>query len=155
MTAAQRFPPPVDQGKTWTTDRPVQVAYGVRGPGGRLQQRPSPVDRAVRPTWPQQLDRLSDHWNERLTDDHHQTALPRVVAAALVEAGFDLHDCAGVGCGSTAWAGCAWPRAHPVAPATRPAGSSSPGPSTTGWPSTTSAATRRRGYAGHEERETS
>jgi hypothetical protein len=83
----------------------VEIAYGVRGPDGRLQERPSPADRAWEAHLSEQLDRLSDGWDDRITDDHPQAALLREVATALVEAGFDLHDCASARGGSRALGG--------------------------------------------------
>lgn len=90
----------------------VRIAYGVPGPAGRLQQRPSPAERAWEAHLSEQLDRLSDGWNDRITDSHPQAALLREVATALVEAGFNLHDCAGARGGSHALGGvCLTPTA--------------------------------------------
>jgi hypothetical protein len=91
----------------------VQIAYGVRGPDGRLQERPSPADRAWEAHLSAQLDRLSDGWNDRITDNHPQAALLREIATALVEAGFDLHDCAGARGGSHALGGVCLTQSSP------------------------------------------
>ena len=50
-----------------------------------------------------QLDRLPEDWDDLLTDDDALTTLVVEVAAALVEAGLPVHDCAG----SDSRAGCA------------------------------------------------
>ncbi|MEU2347129.1 hypothetical protein [Modestobacter sp. NPDC049651] len=74
----------------------VEVVHGVRGDGGRVVRRQSPAERAWLVQLGEQLDRLPDDWDDRLDDDDDAlVTLVVEVAAALVEAGLQLHDCAG------------------------------------------------------------
>ncbi|MDP9428435.1 MAG: hypothetical protein M3Q47_05935 [Actinomycetota bacterium] len=72
----------------------AHAVYGLRGPDGALGRRPSPAERAWLAELGLQLDRLSEDWDELLSDADALTTLLVEVSAALVEAGFDLHDCA-------------------------------------------------------------
>jgi S-adenosylmethionine/arginine decarboxylase-like enzyme len=71
------------------------AVYGARGAGQRLVLRPAPQDRAWLGALSEQLDRLAGDWDELLTDDDELTTLVVEIAAALVEAGMELHDCDG------------------------------------------------------------
>jgi hypothetical protein len=74
----------------------TRVVHGVRrADGGGLARRPLPQERAWLRELGDQLDRLCDDWNELLSDEDSLTTLVVEVAAALVEAGLPLHDCAG------------------------------------------------------------
>jgi hypothetical protein len=74
------------------------VVYGVqRADGGGLVRRQLPQERAWLSELGDQLDRLADDWNALLSDEDALTTLVVEVAAALVEAGVTLHDCAGDG----------------------------------------------------------
>ena len=68
---------------------------GVPRPDGGLVRRQSPEERAWLSELGGQLDRLPEEWDELLTDDDALTTLVVEVAAALVEAGLPVHDCAG------------------------------------------------------------
>jgi hypothetical protein len=74
--------------------RPV---YGTRRADGVLNRRPSPQDWAWLAHLGEQLDRLPDGWDARLSDDDPLTTLVVEVAAALSETGLPLHDSAGAG----------------------------------------------------------
>ena len=76
---------------------PGAPVHGVRRPDGGLTPRPTPEDRAWLAELGDQLDRLPEHWDEDLSDDDPTGTLVVEVAAALVEAGLPLHDCAGDG----------------------------------------------------------
>lgn len=73
----------------------VRPVYGVGRADGGLDRRPSPEDWAWLAHLGEQLDRLPEDWDELLTDDDALTTLVVEVAAALVEAGLPVHDCAG------------------------------------------------------------
>jgi hypothetical protein len=73
----------------------VQVAYGEQRDDGRLLRRQSPEERAWLADLGEQLDRLAEDWDELVSDDDTLTTLVVEVAAALVEAGLAVHDCAG------------------------------------------------------------
>jgi hypothetical protein len=74
----------------------TRVVHGVRrADGAGLARRPLPQERAWLSELGDQLDRLCDDWNALLTDEDSLTTLVVEVAAALVEAGLPLHDCAG------------------------------------------------------------
>jgi hypothetical protein len=74
----------------------TRVVHGVRrADGAGLARRPLPQERAWLSELGDQLDRLGDDWNALLTDEDSLTTLVVEVAAALVEAGLPLHDCAG------------------------------------------------------------
>jgi hypothetical protein len=76
----------------------VRVSYGVqRADGGGLVRRQLPQERAWLTELGDQLDRLGEDWNALLSDEDALTTLVVEVAAALVEAGLALHDCAGDG----------------------------------------------------------
>lgn len=75
----------------------VTVAYGVPGLDGLLSVRATPEDRAFEAYLSEELDKLTDGWNAPLSAaTGPQAVLARQVATALVEAGFTLHDCAGL-----------------------------------------------------------
>jgi hypothetical protein len=69
--------------------------YGVRTAEEGLVLRPSPQDRAWLSELSGQLDRLTEDWHDLHTDSDPLTTLVVEVAAALVETGLTLHDCAG------------------------------------------------------------
>jgi hypothetical protein len=71
------------------------AVYGVRTAQEGLVLRPSPQDRAWLAELGGQLDRLTEDWHELHTDSDPLTTLVVEVAAALVETGLTLHDCAG------------------------------------------------------------
>ena len=73
----------------------VDVVHGARSADGRLVRRQSPEERAWLADLGEQLDRLPADWDERLDDDDPLVTLVVEIAAALVEAGLQLHDCAG------------------------------------------------------------
>ena len=73
----------------------ASAVYGARGADGSLVRRQSPTERAWLAELGRQLDRLAEDWDELLSDADALTTLLVEVSAALVEAGFDLHDCAG------------------------------------------------------------
>lgn len=76
----------------------TRVVYGVRRADGRgLVRRRLPQERAWLSELGDQLDRLGDDWDALLSDENSLTTLVVEVAAALVEAGLPLHDCAGNG----------------------------------------------------------
>jgi hypothetical protein len=75
----------------------VHAVHGVRRPDGGVTQRQSPAERAWLTELGDQLDRLPEDWDQWLTDDDPTVTLVVEVAAALVEAGLPLHDCAGDG----------------------------------------------------------
>ncbi|PZA19613.1 hypothetical protein [Modestobacter versicolor] len=74
--------------------RPV---YGVLRLDGRLVRRQSPQEQAWLAELGEQLDRLPEDWDGPLADEDELVTLVVEVAAALVEAGLPLHDCAGDG----------------------------------------------------------
>lgn len=73
----------------------ARSAYGVRRPDGLLEERQSPADKAWQAYLDDQLSRLSTGHDERLHPAVPHYELTIALAAALVESGFDLHDCAG------------------------------------------------------------
>lgn len=76
----------------------TRVVYGVRrADGGGLVRRQLPQERAWLSELGDQLDRLGDDWDALLSDEDSLTTLVVEMAAALVEAGLTLHDCAGDG----------------------------------------------------------
>jgi hypothetical protein len=83
----------------------VRGVYGVRRPGAAWVRRQSPEERAWLAELGGQLDRLAEDWDELLTDTDPLTTLVVEVAAALVEAGLPLHDCAGRDGGGSAAGG--------------------------------------------------
>jgi hypothetical protein len=73
----------------------AQAVYGARrAAGGEIVLRPSPEERAWLGELGDHLDRLGDEWDELLSDTDPLTTLVVEVAAALVEAGLPVHDCA-------------------------------------------------------------
>ena len=72
----------------------ASAVYGVRQPDGALVRRQSPTERAWLAELGHQLDGLAEDWDELLSDADKLTTLLVEVSAALVEAGFGLHDCA-------------------------------------------------------------
>jgi hypothetical protein len=75
----------------------ARPAYGIRRADGVLNRRPSPEDSGWLAHLGEQLDRLSDDWDEGLSDEHPLTTLVVEVAAALSETGLPLHDSTGAG----------------------------------------------------------
>jgi hypothetical protein len=79
------------------SDAVHRAVYGVRRTDGGVVRRQSPQEQAWLSDLGDQLDRLGEDWDERLTDDDALVTLVVEVAAALVEAGLTVHDCAGSG----------------------------------------------------------
>jgi hypothetical protein len=79
-----------------TTRRAV---YGALRLDGGVVRRQSPQELAWLAELGEQLDRLPEDWDEGLTDEDDDALVTLVVevAAALVEAGLSVHDCAGDG----------------------------------------------------------
>jgi hypothetical protein len=75
----------------------VRAVYGVQRADGGVLRRQLPEERAWLAELGEQLDRLAEDWDEPLSDDDAIVTLVVEVAAALVEAGLALHDCAGQG----------------------------------------------------------
>jgi hypothetical protein len=75
----------------------ARPAHGVQRAGGRLVTVPQPSEKDWLGELGEQLDRLPEAWDELFTDDDALTTLVVEVAAALVEAGLPVHDCAGDG----------------------------------------------------------
>lgn len=75
----------------------TRVVYGSQRADGSVVRRQLPTERAWLTDLGDQLDRLGDDWDELVSDDDALTTLVVEVAAALVEAGLPLHDCAGHG----------------------------------------------------------
>jgi hypothetical protein len=76
-------------------DADARVVHGTLRADGTVARRPSSRDRVWLAELGEQLDRLSDDWDELLTDEDALTTLAVEVTAALVEAGLPLHDCSG------------------------------------------------------------
>ncbi|MFQ1003192.1 hypothetical protein [Modestobacter sp. SSW1-42] len=76
---------------------PVHALYGVRRPDGGVARRQTPEELAWLAELGDQLDRLPQEWDERMDDDDPMVTLVVEVAAALVESGLPVHDCAGDG----------------------------------------------------------
>lgn len=79
-----------------TSDLPVsagtRVVHGRRRADGALLPQSSPEERAWIAELEQQLDRLSEDWDELITDGDALTTLVVEVAAALLEVGLPLYD---------------------------------------------------------------
>ncbi|MGY1740824.1 MULTISPECIES: hypothetical protein [unclassified Blastococcus] len=75
----------------------TRVVFGSQRADGTVVRRQLPAERAWLRDLGEQLDRLADDWDELVSDDDALTTLVVEVAAALVEAGLPLHDCAGHG----------------------------------------------------------
>jgi hypothetical protein len=75
----------------------ARPAHGVQRGDGRLATGQPAAEKAWLGELGEQLDRLPEAWDELLTDDDALTTLVVEVAAALVEAGLPVHDCAGDG----------------------------------------------------------
>jgi hypothetical protein len=75
----------------------ARAVYGVQRADDGLVRRQRPQERAWLSELGEQLDRLPEDWDNLLSDDDALTTLVVEVAAALVEAGLALHDCAGHG----------------------------------------------------------
>ena len=73
----------------------VRAVHGVQRADGALVRRQLPRDKAWLNELGVQLSRLPGDWDELLTDEDALTTLVVEVAAALVEAGLAVHDCAG------------------------------------------------------------
>jgi hypothetical protein len=80
-----------------TTTR--RAVYGALRLDGGVIRRQSPQEQAWLAELGEQLDRLPEDWDDDLTDadDDALVTLVVEVAAALVEAGLSVHDCAGDG----------------------------------------------------------
>ena len=76
---------------------PAHALYGVQRPDGGVVRRQTPEDLAWLGELGDQLDRLPQAWDERMDDDDAMVSLVVEVAAALVESGLPVHDCAGEG----------------------------------------------------------
>jgi len=72
----------------------VRAVHGVPRADGSVVRRQSPQERAWLAQLSTQLDRLPEDWDELLSDTDALTTLLVEVAAAVVEAGLPLHDCA-------------------------------------------------------------
>jgi hypothetical protein len=75
----------------------ARASYGVLRADGALARQQLPEERAWLSELGDQLDRLAEDWDDRLSDDDAVVTLVVEVAAALVEAGLPVHDCAGSG----------------------------------------------------------
>jgi len=88
-------------GLTVPRTNPQRVIYGVQRADGGLGRRQSPEEQAWLRELGEQLDRLPEDWDGELSDDDADddamVTLVVEVAAALVEAGLSVHDCAGQG----------------------------------------------------------
>jgi hypothetical protein len=73
----------------------ANAVHGVQRADGGIVRRQSPEEKAWLAELGDQLDRLPEDWDELLTDDDALTTLVVEIAAALVEAGLPVHDCAG------------------------------------------------------------
>lgn len=73
----------------------AHAVHGVLRGDGRLVRRQLPEERAWLSELGDQLDRLPEEWDSPLIDEDQLVTLVVEVAAALVEAGLSLHDCAG------------------------------------------------------------
>ena len=82
-------------------EAPQRAVYGVPRPDGGVIRRQSTDEQAWLKELGDQLDRLPEDWDEQLSDDEADddalVTLVVEVAAALVEAGLTVHDCAGHG----------------------------------------------------------
>ncbi|WP_164700221.1 hypothetical protein [Modestobacter sp. KNN46-3] len=74
-----------------------RAVYGVLRSDGRLIRRQLPAEREWLSDLGDQLDRLPEEWDGPLADEDELVSLGVEVTAALVEAGLQLHDCAGEG----------------------------------------------------------
>lgn len=74
---------------------PGHAVHGVLREDGRVTRRQSSPERARLTELGAQLDRLPEEWDRWLTDEDPTATVVVEVAAALVEAGLPLHDCAG------------------------------------------------------------
>ena len=76
---------------------PRRAVYGALRLDGAVVRRQSPQEQAWLTELGEQLDRLPEDWDEGLTDSDDDALVTLVVevAAALVEAGLTVHDCAG------------------------------------------------------------
>jgi hypothetical protein len=87
-----------------TSDLPVsvhtRVVHGRRRSDGALVPQASPEERAWIAELEQQLDRLSEDWNELITDGDALTTLAVEVTAALLEVGLPLYDDGQAGTGA-------------------------------------------------------
>ncbi|SEP27011.1 hypothetical protein [Trujillonella endophytica] len=75
----------------------TRVVFGSQRTDGTVVRRQLPAERAWLAELGEQLDRLATEWDDLVSDDDALTTLVVEVAAALVEAGLPLHDCAGEG----------------------------------------------------------
>jgi len=74
-----------------------RAVHGVLHADGRVVRRQSEEERVWLSDLGDQLDRLPPEWDGPLADEDELVTLVVEVAAALVEAGLTLHDCAGDG----------------------------------------------------------
>src|SRR2546429_3069087 len=72
----------------------ARAGYGVRRPDGPLDERQSPEGKAWLAHLADQLARISDGHDRPLHAGSPHRDLAVDVGTALVESGFDLHDCA-------------------------------------------------------------
>ena len=74
-----------------------RAVYGALRLDGGVVRRQSPQELAWLTELGEQLDRLPEDWDEGSADDDDDALVTLVVevAAALVEAGLPVHDCAG------------------------------------------------------------
>jgi hypothetical protein len=75
----------------------VVPVYGIRRADGRLGRRPSPQDWAWLEHLGEQLDRLPEDWDAGFSDENPLATFVVEVAAALTEAGLQMHDSTGAG----------------------------------------------------------
>jgi hypothetical protein len=73
----------------------AQPVFGYRRADGGLSRRPSPQEWAWLEHLAEQLDRLPDDWDTVISEDDPLTTLVVEVAAALAEAGLQMHDATG------------------------------------------------------------
>ncbi|MGY1711671.1 hypothetical protein ACI8AC_19415 [Geodermatophilus sp. SYSU D00758] len=75
----------------------VRADHGVLREDGGLDRRSQPHERVWTQELGKHLVRLGEEWDDLVTDDDALGTLVVDVAAALVEAGLPVHDCAGAG----------------------------------------------------------
>jgi hypothetical protein len=73
----------------------ADLTYGLRMDDGTVVRRFSPEDQGWLAHLSDQLNRLADEWDTHISDADPLTGLVCELAAAVVEAGLPLHDCAG------------------------------------------------------------
>ena len=75
----------------------ARVEHGVQHADGAWSRRQLPAEKAWLAELGEHLDRLAGAWDDLITDDDALTTLVVEIAAALVESGLPLHDCAADG----------------------------------------------------------